>query len=323
MGLSDQKHAYHFQYESGGKVYDVERNIYGDENNANVVSTLATNYANKQLAEQENQWNIDQWSRENAYNSPANQIELLKRAGLNPNIYQGGGATASQLTSASLANQQPFQLNPQVSRFSKAMNFMSGLVDIAKTGVEYKRAMAESRSLDASAGLNRANTKKVLQDYSQAKEIFPFLRGSAGAESRSKSADAYVKESSTQYLITKAMLDTKAVENIVNMQPHELKKLKAEINQINSITDSNRANTVWRKFCNDFNAKFGLPIDSPGGQVLLEYALKSSFEQRKIKGTLDASLGLKMFGVSAGGEYESTRSHFNPQSFSDYWQELR
>lgn len=323
MGWNDQKHSYHFQYESGGQVYDVERNIYGDENNANVVSNLATNYANKQLAEQENQWNIDQWNRENAYNSPSNQIELLKRAGLNPNIYQGGGATASQLTSASLANQQPFQLNPQVSRFSKAMNFLTGLVDIAKTGVEYKRAMAESRSLDASAGLNRATTRKVLQDYSQAKEIFPFLRDSADADARSKGADAFVKEGTTQYLVTKAMFDTKVVENIVNMQPQELQKLKAEIRQINSITNSNQANTAWRKFCNDFNAKFGLPVDSAGGQVLLEYALKGSFEQRKIKGTLDASLGLKMFGVSAGGEYESTRSHFNPQSFSDYWQQFR
>lgn len=44
---------------------------------------------NLNLAKQQNQWNIDQWNRENAYNSPAAQMARFKDAGLNPDLAYG------------------------------------------------------------------------------------------------------------------------------------------------------------------------------------------------------------------------------------------
>lgn len=46
---------------------------------------------NKMQAEQQNQWNIEQWNRENAYNTPAEQMRRLKQAGLNPDLIYGNG----------------------------------------------------------------------------------------------------------------------------------------------------------------------------------------------------------------------------------------
>lgn len=44
---------------------------------------------NLNLAKLQNQWNIDQWNRENAYNSPAAQMARYKAAGLNPDLIYG------------------------------------------------------------------------------------------------------------------------------------------------------------------------------------------------------------------------------------------
>lgn len=77
----------------------------------NYFAQKQTNKANLQLATNQNDWNVQQWERENAYNSPANQVKLLQDAGLNPNIYQGNDATAPNLESADMANQQPAQFD--------------------------------------------------------------------------------------------------------------------------------------------------------------------------------------------------------------------
>ena len=44
---------------------------------------------NLNLAKQQNQWNIDQWNRENEYNTPAAQMSRYKAAGLNPDLMYG------------------------------------------------------------------------------------------------------------------------------------------------------------------------------------------------------------------------------------------
>ncbi|MEQ2961425.1 hypothetical protein AAAZ63_05980 [Bacteroides xylanisolvens] len=44
---------------------------------------------NLNLAKQQNQWNIDQWNRENEYNTPAAQMARYKQAGLNPDLMYG------------------------------------------------------------------------------------------------------------------------------------------------------------------------------------------------------------------------------------------
>lgn len=44
---------------------------------------------NLNLARQQNRWNIEQWNRENAYNSPSAQMARFKAAGLNPDLMYG------------------------------------------------------------------------------------------------------------------------------------------------------------------------------------------------------------------------------------------
>lgn len=72
-----------------------------------------TNAANLALAKQQNDWNLAQWEREKEYNSPSNQVKLLKEAGLNPLFYGSSlGPNETQAPqSANLANQVAPQMD--------------------------------------------------------------------------------------------------------------------------------------------------------------------------------------------------------------------
>lgn len=76
-------------------------------NETNLAIARETNAHNRQLAEMQNQWNIEQWNRENAYNTPQAQMARLKAAGLNPNLVYGslnGAANVSAQSPAMVAS---------------------------------------------------------------------------------------------------------------------------------------------------------------------------------------------------------------------------
>lgn len=62
----------------------------------------------EKMASQQNQWNIDQWQRENEYNAPVNQMARYEAAGINPYnaVISGqiGSGSASALLSATPNN---------------------------------------------------------------------------------------------------------------------------------------------------------------------------------------------------------------------------
>lgn len=47
---------------------------------------------------------LDQWNRENVYNDPSNVIKRLKMAGINPDLYYSGGASAPSATASMPSN---------------------------------------------------------------------------------------------------------------------------------------------------------------------------------------------------------------------------
>lgn len=75
---------------------------------ASLQATRETNAANLKLAQYQNDWNIAQWNRQNAYNTPLAQRQRYEDAGINPyfalsNISSG---SAEGLLSADMAKQQ-------------------------------------------------------------------------------------------------------------------------------------------------------------------------------------------------------------------------
>lgn len=76
---------------------------------AQLQAVRETNKANLDLAKYQNEWNVAQWNRQNAYNTPAMQRQRYEEAGINPYFALGNiqGGNAEGLMSANMANQQP------------------------------------------------------------------------------------------------------------------------------------------------------------------------------------------------------------------------
>lgn len=95
---------------------------------ANLISTNMTNRANERMQQEQNKWNLEQWQRNNEYNSPAAQMQRLKAAGINPDIMYGqnaGGAAGNSSSPAQGTNpipKQPFLLDPTMSAQIRALN---------------------------------------------------------------------------------------------------------------------------------------------------------------------------------------------------------
>jgi len=80
-------------------------------------NTDMTNQANREMAEFAYDKDLEMWRRGNEYNNPANQMERLKNAGLNPNMIYGSskavGNSAGQLPKYN-APKQSFNYQPVV-----------------------------------------------------------------------------------------------------------------------------------------------------------------------------------------------------------------
>ncbi len=75
---------------------------------ASLQATRETNKANRELAQYQNEWNVAQWNRQNAYNTPLEQRKRYEEAGINPYFALGNmnSGNAESLMSADMANQQ-------------------------------------------------------------------------------------------------------------------------------------------------------------------------------------------------------------------------
>lgn len=95
---------------AGGSVLGGFTGLFGSSNAANksLQAVRETNKANRELAQYQNEWNLAQWNRQNAYNTPAAQRARYEEAGINPYFALGNiqSGNAQSLLSADMANQQ-------------------------------------------------------------------------------------------------------------------------------------------------------------------------------------------------------------------------
>lgn len=71
---------------------------------------------NDRVAWRERIWALEDWNRQNEYNSPYQQMQRLKAAGLNPNLVYGNGATATASQMPRSTDSKGY--NPDVPRFN-------------------------------------------------------------------------------------------------------------------------------------------------------------------------------------------------------------
>lgn len=98
-----------------------------------------------QTAEREasQQWALEQWNRENAYNSPANQIKLFEEAGLNPLSYINGNVSEASSPSA------PSDPSGAMAQFQNPLAYSQGSLNgIADSFIQYKALQMQEKQID-------------------------------------------------------------------------------------------------------------------------------------------------------------------------------
>lgn len=125
---------------------------------------LAWSRESQRLAQQ---YNTQMWQMNNQWNSPANQMALLRGAGLNPNLAYGnafGNASAPQINSQTASDGHPMQA-PQ----------MSGLENVWSNLLQDKQLDQQQKLIDSEVKLNEANAEKTEKEsgvFDQKFEMF-------------------------------------------------------------------------------------------------------------------------------------------------------
>lgn len=114
----------------------------------------------KKLLELQYQKNLEQWNRENEYNSPAKQMERLKAAGLNANLVYGNGGVTQQA-----ANSPSYNV-PEAPDYGTPFAKMMQTAFLSIGNFVQQMAMNNSQlSLNQSQeGVNDANAAKLEQE---------------------------------------------------------------------------------------------------------------------------------------------------------------
>lgn len=133
---------------------------------------------NLMLARTQNQWNLEQWQRENDYNSPTAQMARFRAAGLNPNLAYGqmsNGASSPTLTSGAASSPTDMSAIGNKRNFGQAMQEMLGLemqkaqIEAIKAGTEKTKADTDN-TRETTKGLTIDNMYRAAQ-HEQTLEI--------------------------------------------------------------------------------------------------------------------------------------------------------
>lgn len=127
-----------------------------------IISTAMANSANERMQHEQNKWNLEQWNRNNAYNSPAAQMQRFKAAGLNPDLmYQQGtpGISSAPAQGSNPIPKQPFQMQLDPLMLAQLKNIEAD-TNLKNSDANQKDALTE--------GINYDNiTKKAAAAYQE------------------------------------------------------------------------------------------------------------------------------------------------------------
>lgn len=152
---------------------------------------------NKQLSELAYKQNIEQWNRENAYNTPAQQVARLVSAGLNPNMAYGtpGVVSSTSADSPQMNYERYDPTTPQLDINGPALSdslinaFLAEQTE-RRVDNETAKTVAEIESMKYKNRLSNVQADKIIQDIEYKPKEFDLSRQETLAKINQLNADA-------------------------------------------------------------------------------------------------------------------------------------
>lgn len=122
------------------------------------------NQMNMDMARYQNSLNIEQWNRENEYNTPVAQMQRLKEAGVNPRIWWSNGSNVSASSpTLSAPEQQYTAVGGSIARslsdaFGTAVNTINQINQINQQNAQIDLIRSQTKHYDTLSELNKINS---------------------------------------------------------------------------------------------------------------------------------------------------------------------
>lgn len=198
------------------------------------------NEGNMKLAQYQYEKNLEQWQRENAYNSPRSQMQRFADAGLNPMLMYGQGSSGQAASSPQLEM-------PKLAAYTDYGDMgASGAVAAFQRGqqIDQMESLREAQEnlakSQADYNRQRSMTEAVNRLYTQTKEAGQAIKNGLLSRYGEKQVEASLARSfqnvrtmqaqESNYL-AQAELNTRRAEFVITQREHEeLKKILTRVN---------------------------------------------------------------------------------------------
>lgn len=140
---------------------------------AQVIGGLFGNRSRKREARRQRQWAEDMWNRQNAYNTPANQMQRLKDAGLNPALMYGQGNVGN--AEKAMQYQQP-----------QIENVGAGVAQGVAAGAQADIANSVKKLNEANASLAGIQGAVKAGEFEIAKDMAKYQKNNLAADTELK-----------------------------------------------------------------------------------------------------------------------------------------
>lgn len=213
-------------------------------------------------------WNREMWDLQNEYNLPSAQMDRLRKAGLNPNLMYGNGASggqAAQIQQATMPKYQAARANysyvpaqvPQILGMYQDFKLKSAQMDLLKeqTATTREKGLTEA-ALRTGREIGLRNTNAI--KYSQAKyaEAFNKLELNQGQQKlKNLGIDYDLKKLDIPYRQARSGLKGIEYDWLKNkgVRPQDALWMRLLMNAGDGIMDSNLMKGLLNAFRGDWN----------------------------------------------------------------------
>lgn len=199
---------------------------------------------NSALASRQNQWNIDQWNRENVYNTPAAQMARMKAAGLNPDLAYGQqnlSAVSPQMTAGDSSPVQDF----------------SGIANRQTIG-DAMMQFNQSRLIEAQAKLAESQANKTDAETEGQKSANKILESDANFRDAINSGTVKLNNVTITNTESSTDLNRKqaaALDEQIGQIRANVDKIRQEISNLSSEQAISRLRYIMDRELNEFQIK--------------------------------------------------------------------